>query len=63
MPFDETSLWKIFECLVDGFTVLERGNEKTDDGPDPAPRRQMGDKKALKPWNSVIHFDLKPDNR
>ncbi|KAL2060035.1 hypothetical protein VTL71DRAFT_9857 [Oculimacula yallundae] len=55
-PFKELTLWRIFECLVDGCSVLTYGEELKIDGlgrilvPTPAPQ------------DVVVHLDMKPDN-
>jgi hypothetical protein len=52
--FQETTLWRIFECLVDGITVLEVGNDWTaSNEPEATPRPG---------WHHIVHFDLKPGN-
>ena len=53
----EISVWKIFDCLVDGLAVMEYGNELALRSPfdsfSPVVRPD---------WDPLVHFDLKPPN-
>jgi len=56
-PFEELTLWKFFDCLVDGIACLEYGLEFgiiASTG-DVTIRRQTG-------FQSRVHFDLKAEN-
>ncbi|KAH9216251.1 kinase-like domain-containing protein [Leptodontidium sp. 2 PMI_412] len=59
VPFEEITLWRIFECLVDFCSVLEFGQELTlsnDPNVRPAVENKAND------WKLVLHLDIKPDN-
>jgi hypothetical protein len=53
----EISLWLMFDCLVDGISVLEFGAEPAFNGTD-----NMASVEPTKDWRLKIHFDLKPGN-
>ena len=53
----EISLWLMFDCLVDGISVLEFGAEPAFNGTD-----NMASVTPTKDWRLKIHFDLKPGN-
>jgi len=53
----ETTLWRIFKCLVDGLSVLEFGNEIKWD----SVKGEAVSKPRIN-WNELVHFDLKPPN-
>lgn len=51
-------MWQFFDCLVDGITVLEHGEEffvNTVSGDAEFARDDRG-------WVPIVHFDLKPRN-
>ncbi|KAE9381085.1 kinase-like protein, partial [Stipitochalara longipes BDJ] len=58
IPFTELTLFRIFDCLVDGISVLQYGNELLPDGVTTAfyvPPQ---------PYEiPIVHFDLKPANK
>jgi len=56
-PFLETTLWRIFECLVDGLSVLQEGAEISID-----PVTGVTTPTPVPGWNVLVHFDMKPDN-
>ena len=56
-PPREISIWKIFDCLVDGLFVLDTGNEAKIQ----APINEVVKEWRLD-WNPIVHFDLKPEN-
>ncbi|KAG9231903.1 kinase-like domain-containing protein [Amylocarpus encephaloides] len=89
--FDEITLWRLFDCLVDGLMVLTEGIEYNynaeekkfyakaallkDDAPAAAKRKfntatrkhaahsSKNDKFLCEgEWNTILNFDLKPDN-
>ncbi|KAH7319023.1 kinase-like domain-containing protein [Rhexocercosporidium sp. MPI-PUGE-AT-0058] len=58
VPFAELTLWRVFECLVDGLSALEYNGElDMGGGPVPLPTRGFAVNDAV-----VVHYDLKPDN-
>ncbi|KAK0124068.1 hypothetical protein ONS95_009054 [Cadophora gregata] len=60
LPFEELTLWRIFECIVDGLSVLEFGDELI---PDQHSLGRFIPKATFNPaLDLVVHFDLKPDN-
>ncbi|RDL42436.1 uncharacterized protein BP5553_02415 [Venustampulla echinocandica] len=70
MPFEEVTLWRIFDCLVDGITVMSNGSEAVVDSatgnarfsllPARSPLRSPEASEAK--WQEVYHLDLKPAN-
>jgi len=57
VPFTELTLWRIFDCLVDGISVLQYGNELVPDAVTtqwyiPSQGHEV----------PIVHFDLKPAN-
>ncbi|CZT46771.1 uncharacterized protein RSE6_07259 [Rhynchosporium secalis] len=57
LPFPELTLWRIFECLIDGLAVMEFDGEITTSAGVLVPPA------AFNPAdNMVVHFDLKPPN-
>ncbi|EPE30898.1 Protein kinase-like (PK-like) [Glarea lozoyensis ATCC 20868] len=59
-PFHEETLWKFFECLVDGISVLSEGvNYVWDQATDQAQAQELG---PAGPWVQHVHFDMKPHN-
>src|SRR5690349_19911626 len=56
MPFNETTLWAIFDCLIDGSSVMSFGVE--DDFDNIGNVRQNRDDE----WVPIIHFDWKDEN-
>ncbi|KAG4436513.1 hypothetical protein IFR05_008019 [Cadophora sp. M221] len=61
--FEELTLWRIFECLVDGCSVLEHGLEYTSNAAGAA-AVPAGSNAFLGPQDPgvLVHFDLKPAN-
>ncbi|KAG4436509.1 hypothetical protein IFR05_008015 [Cadophora sp. M221] len=57
VEFPELTLWRIFECLVDGLAVLEYDAELVNTPAGPVPPAGYD---AAAPM--VVHFDLKPEN-
>lgn len=57
LPFEEITLWQMFNCFADGLAVMERGGEYSMDGVGniSSPARIQG-------WDSLVHFDIKPMN-
>jgi len=44
----EEMVWRVFECLVRGVIVMEKGEETLNERPD---------------WkHEIVHFDIKPGN-
>ncbi|KAE9381092.1 kinase-like protein [Stipitochalara longipes BDJ] len=56
-PLREITVWKLFECMVDGLSVLEYGNELTLRSPENSYRATIREN-----WDPIVHFDLKPEN-
>jgi serine/threonine protein kinase len=56
-PFSESTLWRIFKCLVEGLSLLQYGTEIATD-----PKTRGAEVLPLQNWKEIIHFDLKPDN-
>ncbi|KAH6711773.1 kinase-like domain-containing protein [Leptodontidium sp. MPI-SDFR-AT-0119] len=61
--FEELTLWRIFECLIDGCAVLEHGVEFVNNAAGVAtiPPGSHAFSGPLDP-GVVVHFDLKPQN-
>ncbi|PVH77361.1 hypothetical protein DL98DRAFT_573782, partial [Cadophora sp. DSE1049] len=63
LPFKELALWRIFECLVDGCTVMEHGSEYETDADGvpqiPATSPIYG---GVPDPGILVQFDLKPEN-
>jgi hypothetical protein len=53
----EITVWRIFECLIDGLSALHFGNELTLVAPG-----NIYQSRTLPGWDPIIHFDLKPGN-
>ncbi|KAL2060033.1 hypothetical protein VTL71DRAFT_9855 [Oculimacula yallundae] len=66
LPFEELTLWRIFECLVDGLAVLEYDGELVVTpaaGAGPAAPPVITPPAVFNPAiPMVVHFDLKPLN-
>ncbi|KAH7389108.1 kinase-like domain-containing protein [Cadophora sp. MPI-SDFR-AT-0126] len=61
LPFEELTLWRIFECIVDGLAVLEYDAELVLDPNNPG--HFIADPAWYIQGNPVVvHFDLKPEN-
>ena len=58
---EELTLWKIFECLVDGCAVLEHRAEFTFDNVGRASALNSV-KNSIDDPGVLVHFDLKPKN-
>lgn len=56
-PFEEATLWRFFKCLVDGFSVLQEGDEFRYD-----PVTQTANIRPEPDWHHIVHFDIKPGN-
>jgi hypothetical protein len=57
VPFNEITIWRLFDCLLDGISVLDYGNELEPDG--------VTNKfyiPQLRSKEEIVHFDLKPAN-
>ncbi|PVH77366.1 kinase-like protein [Cadophora sp. DSE1049] len=59
LPFQEITLWRIFECLVDACSVLEFGRELTL-SIDPEDHTAIAN--PVPDWDVLVHSDIKPDN-
>jgi hypothetical protein len=53
----EITVWRLFECLIDGLSALHFGNELTLVAPG-----NIYQSRTLLGWDPIIHFDLKPGN-
>ncbi|PMD38033.1 kinase-like protein [Hyaloscypha variabilis F] len=56
-PFEERTLWKFFDCLVDGIVCMEYGLEFEID----ASSGEVTARPQAR-YQSRVHFDLKPEN-
>ena len=58
----------MFECLIDGLTVLEKGNEASQDEDGVITEAEIGRGPPIRGisarmrWDPIVHFDLKPQN-
>ncbi|PVH77362.1 hypothetical protein DL98DRAFT_656795 [Cadophora sp. DSE1049] len=61
--FEELTLWRIFECLVDGCNLLEHRENFTanNDGVPLLPLNSISRTPAADP-GVLVHFDIKPEN-
>ncbi|KUJ08830.1 kinase-like protein [Mollisia scopiformis] len=57
--FSEYTLWLIFECLIDGISLLEYGEEL---GFNAVSKQAVIPPLALDWKQGIVHFDLKPSN-
>jgi hypothetical protein len=57
VPFNELTLWRFFDCLLDGICALEYGYEAHYD----MAKEELWPERP-KNWVPMVHFDLKPDN-
>lgn len=61
--FKESTLWKIFECLIDAATVLHTGNEFDIQVVEVEDNQQVKVvKKPVEGWESLVHLDIKLAN-
>jgi hypothetical protein len=57
VPFSELTIWRLFDCLLDGISVLDYGNELVPDG-----FTNEFYIPQLRSEKEIVHFDLKPAN-
>ncbi len=50
-------MWLIFDCLIDGASALEFGDEPYYDV-----KNDTFEIIARDEWKPIVHFDMKPDN-
>ncbi|KAF8851617.1 kinase-like protein [Acephala macrosclerotiorum] len=58
--YDLFTLWKMFECLVDGVCAMHYGDDPII--PDPSGDADEFLIEAEDAWLNIVHFDIKPEN-
>ncbi len=58
LPFEEITLWRIFDCLVDACSILEFGQELTYD--DVSKVAKIA--RPIPGIDQIVHLDIKPEN-
>lgn len=66
MPFQETSLWLMFRCILEACMALKTGNDEpildSKTGEYTLDIRQVRNGDAEQAWRPIIHSDMKARN-